>query len=82
MPFKSENQRKFLWAKHPDIAQRWSDEYGSKPVDVTSPQDGDGAYPFDAMKKEVSKKGKKKKKVSPSAAKRLLMKKMKGKKSK
>jgi hypothetical protein len=31
MPFRSEAQRKFLWAKHPDIAQRWADEYGSKP---------------------------------------------------
>jgi hypothetical protein len=31
MPFRSEKQRKYLWAKHPDIAKRWSDEYGSKP---------------------------------------------------
>ena len=28
MPFKSEAQRKFLYAKHPDIANRWEDEYG------------------------------------------------------
>lgn len=27
MPFKSEAQRRLLWAKHPDIAQRWADEY-------------------------------------------------------
>ena len=27
MPFRSEAQRRFLWAKHPDIAQRWADEY-------------------------------------------------------
>jgi hypothetical protein len=26
VPFKSEKQRKFMWAKHPGIAQRWSDE--------------------------------------------------------
>ena len=26
MPFKSEAQRKFLWAEHPEIAQRWADE--------------------------------------------------------
>lgn len=26
MPFKSEKQRRYLWAKHPDIAQRWADE--------------------------------------------------------
>jgi len=27
MPFKSEKQRRFLWAEHPDIAKRWADEY-------------------------------------------------------
>lgn len=26
MPFKSEAQRRFMWAKHPGIAQRWVDE--------------------------------------------------------
>ena len=31
MPFKSEKQRKFMWAKHPEIARRWTDKYGSKP---------------------------------------------------
>jgi hypothetical protein len=31
MPFRSEKQRRFLWKNHPDIAQRWSDKYGSKP---------------------------------------------------
>ena len=25
-PFKSEAQRRYLWAKHPKIAQRWVDE--------------------------------------------------------
>lgn len=30
MPFKSEKQRAYLWANHPDIAKRWSDKYGSK----------------------------------------------------
>ncbi len=30
MPFQSEAQRRFLWAKHPDIAQRWADEYPGK----------------------------------------------------
>jgi len=32
MPFKSESQRRFLWANHPEIARRWTNEYGSKPV--------------------------------------------------
>lgn len=33
MPFKSEKQRRFMWAKHPEIAQRWADEAkaGKKP---------------------------------------------------
>jgi hypothetical protein len=30
MPFKSERQRKYLWAKHPKIAKRWTAKYGSK----------------------------------------------------
>lgn len=28
MPFKSEKQRRFLYAKHPEIAKRWSEEEG------------------------------------------------------
>jgi hypothetical protein len=27
MPFKSESQRRFLWANHPDIAKKWAHEY-------------------------------------------------------
>lgn len=27
MPFKSEKQRRFLWAEHPDLAKRWAHEY-------------------------------------------------------
>ena len=29
MPFQSEAQRRFMYAKHPAIAKRWSDEYGT-----------------------------------------------------
>ncbi len=29
MPFVSKAQRKFLWAKHPEIAKRWTAEHGS-----------------------------------------------------
>jgi hypothetical protein len=36
MPFKSEKQRRFLWAKHPDIAKRWTAEYGSTPRPTTA----------------------------------------------
>jgi hypothetical protein len=27
MPFKSDAQRRFMYAKHPGIAKRWSSEY-------------------------------------------------------
>jgi len=30
MPFKSEAQRRFLWANRPDIAKRWANEPGAK----------------------------------------------------
>ena len=30
MPFKSEAQRGFMFAKHPKIAKRWAEKYGSK----------------------------------------------------
>jgi len=33
MPFASESQRRWLWANRPDIAKRWSSEYGSTPED-------------------------------------------------
>ena len=29
MPFKSKAQERMMWAKHPDIARRWADKYGS-----------------------------------------------------
>lgn len=32
MPFKSENQRRYLWANEPNVARRWSEKYGSRPV--------------------------------------------------
>lgn len=30
VPYKSAAQRKFLHAKHPDIAAKWDKEYGGK----------------------------------------------------
>ena len=30
MPFKSVKQRRYMWAKHPEIAKRWTKKYGSK----------------------------------------------------
>ncbi len=30
MGFKSEKQRKYLYAKHPKIAKKWTKKYGKK----------------------------------------------------
>ena len=30
MPFKSVKQRKYMYAKHPEIAKKWTKKYGSK----------------------------------------------------
>jgi len=30
MPFKSEKQRRYLWANEPEIAREWTDRYGSR----------------------------------------------------
>lgn len=41
MPFKSERQRKYLYAKHPSIAKRWSAEAKAKkqaPVQKSKPK--------------------------------------------
>jgi hypothetical protein len=32
MPFVSEKQRRWMFANEPEIAKRWTSEYGSKPV--------------------------------------------------
>ncbi len=45
MPFQSKAQEKFLYAKHPDIAKKWQDEFGQpkhlpefkQPKDIKSP---------------------------------------------
>jgi hypothetical protein len=31
MPFRSEKQRRYMWANHPRIAARWAKSYGSRP---------------------------------------------------
>ena len=30
MPFKSFKQQSFMFAKHPEIAKKWADKYGTK----------------------------------------------------
>lgn len=34
MPFKSEKQRRFLWAEHPEIAKRWAHKYPESNKDL------------------------------------------------
>ena len=31
MPFRSEKQRRFLFANEPEVAKKWTKKYGSKP---------------------------------------------------
>lgn len=42
MPFKSEKQRRFMFARHPEIAKRWTKKYGSEPR-------GNGGTPTKSM---------------------------------
>lgn len=37
MPFKSEKQRKYMWANLPKLAKKWTDKYGAKPRKATRP---------------------------------------------
>ena len=48
MPFQSENQRRFMWAKHPEIAKKWAHGKHSK----------DGNFK-EAAKRRISKSQKK-----------------------
>lgn len=42
-PFESESQRRFLWAKHPEIAKRWAHEYpGQKNLPMHKKKTGMG----------------------------------------
>lgn len=49
MPFRSEKQRRWMWANDPEMAQRWSDKYGSK------------IHPKKQSKKSKKRKNKRKK---------------------
>lgn len=49
MPYSSDKQRKYMHAKHPEIAARWDKETGGKVVKKKA-----------AAKKAAPKKGKKK----------------------
>jgi hypothetical protein len=38
MPYKSEAQRRFMHAQHPDIAERWDKEYSSTHLPERAPK--------------------------------------------
>lgn len=42
MPYRSERQRRFMHAAHPDIAARWDAEYGGQIVPTEGNRGGDG----------------------------------------
>jgi hypothetical protein len=46
MPYRSAKQRRYMHAKHPDIAKRWDKKYGGKVVKKKS-----------ATKKKAKKRG-------------------------
>lgn len=60
MPFRSEKQRRFLWAAHPEIAKRWAHEY---PTKKKLPM-----YASDEKKKPEADTDSKKADFSPGAA--------------
>ncbi len=42
MPFKSSKQQRFMYAKHPEIAKRWTDEAKAKGVSACPTCKGKG----------------------------------------
>jgi hypothetical protein len=60
MPFKSEAQRKYLWANEPEIARDWTDTYGSRIQKlhggITHP-DGRRGF-FEGAQREAREEGK------------------------
>jgi len=37
-PFKSEKQKRYLFANEPEIANRWASKYGTKPKPKAKPK--------------------------------------------
>ena len=67
MPFKSEKQRRYLWANEPEIARDWTDTYGSRiekndgGITQLVQSSGDGkrpGYRGDDARKSAAKMGK------------------------
>jgi hypothetical protein len=58
MPFKSEKQRRFLWAEHPEIAKRWAHKYPESnkglPMYADKKDDTDKKAALDVLARAVS----------------------------
>jgi hypothetical protein len=58
MPFKSEKQRRFLWAAHPEIAKRWAHDYPESnkglPMYADEKKDKEKAASLDLLNRAVS----------------------------
>lgn len=62
MPFKSQAQRRFLYARHPEIAKRWRKESGPQkglPERHSSSERERLLHAFDKAHKTRTKKGRK-----------------------
>ena len=55
MPFESEAQRRFMWAKHPKIARRWSKEHPESTHDLPMHKDVDEKKQVKRRKPHASK---------------------------
>jgi hypothetical protein len=58
MPFKSEKQRRYLWANEPQVARRWTDKYGSEVVKRAAKKKGQN--PDEWRRKAKKRKAKRK----------------------
>lgn len=56
MPFASEKQRRYMWAKHPAIARRWSQKYGDD-IKRKSPRPSEEEMDKERMRKKRQRTG-------------------------
>ena len=58
MPYESDKQRRFMHAKHPKIAARWDNEYGTTPAKKQKPVKRSKKKPTSPKTQARKKKGK------------------------
>ena len=54
MPFRSEDQRRWMWANKPKMARKWTDEHGSKPVKAGEELYTNYGYKHDAQDEDAN----------------------------